>query len=436
MNRLWSAAQAGLLFLDPETAHEASLRALEAGVHPRQARPDDPRLAQSLFGLTFPNPIGIAAGYDKDARVYNPLFSMGFGFAEAGTVTPEPQTGNPRPRVFRLMRERAIINRLGFNNAGHAAALVRLASRPPKGILGINIGANRESADPIADYAAGVHAFGPLVSYLTINISSPNTPGLRGLQAPGRLDVLLGAVMEARASLPRSVPLLVKLAPDLQDGEVEPVIACLLAHKADGAILTNTTLSREGVPPASHRGEGGGLSGRPLFASSTRLLAKCYLASQGKLPLIGAGGIDSPAAAIAKIRAGASLIQLYTGLVYEGARLLPDIKTAFLEELALARRGQFPAGLARRRAGGLKAGRSRDECYGAFRSRTGQQARILARRIVRFSTFHRRFHGLAFEHRPCLQVFQRPCKQHGAYAPSGEVRDRLPHRLWLQPHLI
>src|SRR6516162_2031943 len=230
MNRFWSAAQASLLFLDPETAHEASLRALEAGIHPRQTAPDDPRLAQTLFGLTFPNPIGVAAGYDKDARVYNPLFAMGFGFAEAGTVTPKPQSGNPRPRVFRLTRERAIVNRLGFNNAGHTAALVRLASRPPKGILGINIGANRESADPIADYVAGVRAFGTLASYLAINISSPNTPGLRGLQAPARLDALLAAVMEARAALPQPIPLLVKLAPDLEDREIEPVIARLLAH--------------------------------------------------------------------------------------------------------------------------------------------------------------------------------------------------------------
>ncbi len=339
MNRLWSAAQAGLLFLDPETAHEASLRALEAGIYPRPCKPDDPRLSQTLCGLTFPNPIGVAAGYDKDARVYNALFAMGFGFAEAGTITPELQPGNPSPRVFRLMRERAIVNRLGFNNAGHAAAQLRLAGRPPKGILGINIGANRESADPVADYAAGVRAFGTLASYLAINISSPNTPGLRDLQAPGRLDALLKAVMEARASLPRPVPVLVKLAPDLGDEEIEPAMACLLAHQVDGAILTNTTLSRDGVPPSSHRGEGGGLSGRPLFARSTRLLAKCYLATGGKLPLIGVGGIDSPQAALAKIRAGASLVQLYTGLVYEGPGLLPDIKAALLAEIA---RASFP----------------------------------------------------------------------------------------------
>jgi dihydroorotate dehydrogenase len=330
MNRLWSAAQAGLFLLDPETAHEASLRALEVGVYPRPCKPDDARLSQTLFGLAFPNPIGIAAGYDKDGRVYNPLFAMGFGFSEVGTVTPLPQPGNPRPRVFRLIRERAIVNRMGFNNAGHAAAQLRLASRPPKGILGINIGANRSSADPVADYVAGVHALGPQASYLAINISSPNTPGLRDLQAPERLDVLLAAVMAARASLPRPVPVLVKLAPDLHDGDIAPAMDCLLAHKVDGAILTNTTLSRDGVQPSPHRGEAGGLSGRPLFARSTRFLAKCYLASAGKLPLIGVGGIDSAETALAKIRAGASLIQVYTGLVYGGPALLADIKTALL----------------------------------------------------------------------------------------------------------
>src|SRR5271157_4290797 len=270
MNRIWPAARAGLFLLDPETAHEASLRALEAGLYPRPCKPDDARLGQTLFGLDFPNPIGVAAGYDKDARVYNALSGMGFGFVEAGTVTPRPQPGNPRPRVFRLIGDRAIVNRMGFNNAGHAAAQLRLASRPPKGILGINIGANRNSADPIADYVTGVHALGPLASYLAVNISSPNTPGLRDLQAPERLDALLAAVMEARASLPRPVPVLVKLAPDLDDEDIAPAMACLLAHKVDGAILTNTTLSRDGVSASPHRGEAGGLSGRPLFARSTR----------------------------------------------------------------------------------------------------------------------------------------------------------------------
>ena len=333
MNRLWSAAQASLLFLDPETAHEASLRALEAGVHPRQTGADDARLAQTLFGLTFPNPVGIAAGYDKDARVYNALFGIGFGFAEVGSITPKPQPGNPRPRVFRLMRERGIVNRLGFNSAGHAAALVRLATKPPRGILGVNIGANKDSADPIADYVAGVHAFGSSAAYLAINISSPNTPGLRGLQAPERLDALLQAVMAARGRLARPVPILVKLAPDLHDDDIAPAMRCLVSHSVDGAILTNTTLSREGVPIDSHRNEPGGLSGRPLFKRSTRFLAQCYLATEGKLPLVGVGGIDSGVAAVAKIRAGASLIQLYTGLVYEGPALLTEIKDALLAEV-------------------------------------------------------------------------------------------------------
>jgi len=354
MNRLWTLARAALCLLDPETAHEVSLRALEAGIYPGADAPDDPRLGQTLFGLNFPNPIGVAAGYDKDARVYNALFAMGFGFAEAGTLTPIPQTGNPRPRVFRLFRDGAIVNRLGFNNKGHAAAQVRLASRPPKGILGINIGANRESADPIADYVAGVRAFGALASYLTVNISSPNTPGLRDLQAPGRLDALLGAVMEARASLPRPVPILVKLAPELRDDEIGPVMACLVAHKADGAILTNTTVSREGLARGPHRREGGGLSGRPLFLRSTRMLAKCYLATGGKLPLIGVGGIDSAEAAIAKIRAGASLLQLYTGLLYEGPGLLRDIKAALLAETA---RTSLPLGSLAGTEAGSWAGR-------------------------------------------------------------------------------
>jgi dihydroorotate dehydrogenase len=338
VSRFWSAAQASLLFLDPERAHEASLRALEAGIYPRQTQPDDPRLAQTLFGVAFPNPVGIAAGYDKDAHVYNALFAIGFGFAEAGTITPKPQAGNPRPRVFRLVRERALVNRLGFNNAGHAAAQVRLASRPPRGVLGVNIGANRDSADPIADYVAGVCALGPFASYLAINISSPNTPGLRDLQAPDRLNTLLEAVMTARTGLKRRVPILVKLAPDLHDEDIAPAMQCLLAHGVDGAILANTTLSRDGVPANSHRNEAGGLSGRPLFKRSTRFLARCWLATEGKLPLIGVGGVDSGAAALAKIRAGASLIQLYTGLVYEGPRLLADIKEALRAELKASRK--------------------------------------------------------------------------------------------------
>ena len=334
MNRLWSAAQAGLRVFDPETAHEISLRALEAGIHPRQKAPDDPRLAQTLFGLHFPNPVGLAAGYDKNARVYNSIFAVGFGFAEVGTITPRPQSGNPKPRVFRLDEDRAIINRLGFNSAAHAAALTRLKARAPRGVLGINIGANRESADQIADYVAGVRVFGEVASYLAINVSSPNTPGLRDLQVPERLSALLEAVMSARAALTRAVPMLVKLAPDLRDEDISPVLDCLLAHRVDGAIIGNTTVSREGVSPSPNKRQAGGLSGRPLFAPSTRLLAKCYLATDGKLPFIGVGGVDSPATAVAKMRAGASLLQLYTGLIYEGPRLVSEIKKALIAEMS------------------------------------------------------------------------------------------------------
>jgi len=330
---LWRAAQAGLFLLDPETAHEASIRALEAGVHPRQQQPDDPRLAVDLFGLRFPNPVGVAAGYDKDARVYNPLFAMGFGFVEVGTITPKPQPGNPRPRLFRLIADRGVINRFGFNNDGHAAALKRLAAHPPRGLLGVNIGANKTSEDRIADYVAGVAAFGPVAAYLTINISSPNTPGLRDLQAPDQLAALLDAVMEARAKLARPVPVLVKLAPDVHDDDIASTIRCLIDHGVDGAILTNTTLSREGVTDR-RRDETGGLSGRPLFARSTRFLARCYLEAGSRLPIIGVGGIDSGKAALAKIRAGASLVQLYTGLVYEGPGLLPAIKAALVSKIA------------------------------------------------------------------------------------------------------
>jgi dihydroorotate dehydrogenase len=306
------------------------LRALEKGIHPRNRAGDDPRLVQNLFGLDFPNPVGIAAGYDKDARVYNALFSLGFGFAEAGTITPRPQPGNPRPRVFRLMRERAIINRLGFNSGGQVAALARLAAAPPKGVLGINIGANKDSADQIADYVSGVTAFAPHASYLTINISSPNTPGLRDLQAPERLNRLLEAVMAARDGAARRVPVVVKLAPDIADDQIGDIVECLIANRVDGAILTNTTLARNGIGADAHRGEAGGLSGRPLFRRATRFLAKVHLAAGKRLPLIGAGGIDNPAAALAKILAGASLLQLYTGLVYEGPGLVSAIQEALI----------------------------------------------------------------------------------------------------------
>jgi dihydroorotate dehydrogenase len=334
IGRLIDIAQSGLLFLDPERAHEMTLRALEAGVFPR-AGSEDPKLRQSLWGLDFPNPVGMAAGFDKDARVPGALLAMGFGFTEIGTVTPLPQPGNPRPRVFRLIRERGAINRLGFNSGGHQAAKARLAHRPP-GVIGVNIGANKDSADPVEDFAAGLRAFYRVADYFTVNISSPNTPGLRDLQAPDRLARLLARLMAERESLAGSAPhrpILVKLSPDIHDDDFPATIACLTENAVDGIILTNTTISRQEIAHTSLSSETGGLSGRPLFRRATRTLAKAYLLTKGKLPLIGVGGIDSGEAALAKIRAGASLIQLYTGMIYEGGGLIGAIKRALAESM-------------------------------------------------------------------------------------------------------
>ena len=332
---LLGVAQSGLLFIDPERAHEITLRALERGVY-AAARPDDARLRQSLFGLDFPNPVGMAAGFDKDARVPAALLRLGFGFTEIGTVTPKPQPGNPRPRVFRLIRERGVINRLGFNSGGHAAALARLATRPD-GIVGVNIGANKDSADPAEDYVLGLRTFVDVADYFTVNISSPNTPGLRDLQAPDRLGALLARVMAERDALAanghKRRPVLVKLAPDLHDDDLPAIVTALTGHAVDGAILTNTTIARDTVKTSSYAGETGGLSGRPVFKRSTRMLARIYRLTEGRLPLIGVGGIDSGEAALAKIRAGASLVQLYTGLIYSGPGLIADIKRTLLRHM-------------------------------------------------------------------------------------------------------
>ena len=350
---LTTLARPLLFTLPPEAAHEATLRALEAGLYPRGSGAADPRLAQTVMGLRFPNPIGIAAGFDKDARVPDAVLGMGCGFAEIGTVTPNPQAGNPRPRVFRLIQDRALINRLGFNNQGHAAALGRLQRRAGRlaapgseGIVGVNVGANKDATDRAADYVAGLEAFNGVASYVTINISSPNTPGLRDLQAPAALDELLGRIMAARARLvaagqPRR-PVIVKLAPDVAEDDLPDIAERLLAHEVDGAAVSNTTLARTGLTQADLGREAGGISGRPLFARSTRALARLYLLTKGRLPLIGIGGIDCGETALAKIEAGASLIQLYTGLVYEGAGLIGRIQ----EHLAGAVDRAGAAGLA------------------------------------------------------------------------------------------
>lgn len=319
-----------LLALDPETAHELTLRALELGAYPRCGTTHEETLATPLWGLAFPNPVGIAAGFDKDARVPDAVLGLGCGFAEIGTTTPEPQPGNPAPRVFRLVADRAVINRLGFNNAGHAAALGRLAARTRHGIVGVNIGANKSSPDRTADYIAGIRTFYDTASYFTVNISSPNTPGLRDLQAPDALDTLLARIMAARAEKiaegkPRR-PIVVKLAPDLAEAELRETVATLLRHGVDGIAVSNTTLDRTGLAEPAAK-EAGGLSGRPLFRRATVMLARIHLATGGNVPLIGIGGIDSPETALAKIEAGASLLQLYTGLIYEGPGLIGRIKT-------------------------------------------------------------------------------------------------------------
>lgn len=323
--------------LEPERAHRLTLRALEAGLYPRRGVTDDIRLTQAIWGLRFTNPIGVAAGFDKDARVPGALLGMGFGFAEVGTVTPKPQQGNDPPRLFRLVEDRAVINRMGFNNEGHRAVLARLRARPLTGVIGVNIGANADSEDRIADYVAGFETFAGVADYFAVNISSPNTPGLRDLQAPQELDRLLTRLMTARKRLevsgrPRP-PITVKLSPDLSDQELQAVVSILLDHTVDGIIVSNTTISREGLQDREHATEQGGLSGAPLFVRSTRVLAKVYRLTQGRIPLIGVGGIDSAAHALEKIEAGASLIQLYTGLVYEGLGLLDAIKQVLIDRL-------------------------------------------------------------------------------------------------------
>jgi len=320
--------------LDPERAHEITLRAMEAGFYPRQYKADDPRLAQKIGVLDFPNPIGIAAGFDKDARVPAAILDSGFGFAEVGTLTPRPQTGNPGPRVFRLPADGAMINRLGFNNEGHGKALARLKRRQGRGVVGVNIGANKDSTDREADYVAGLEALSGVADYFTVNISSPNTPGLRDLQAPKALDALLAKLMAKRADLAQTGvpprPIAVKLSPDIADDDIAPICDQIMAHGVDGLIISNTTLDRAGLKGREHVNETGGLSGAPLYECSTRLLAKVYVLTKGQIPLIGVGGVNSGETALGKIEAGASLIQLYTGLVYEGPGLVGRIKTALL----------------------------------------------------------------------------------------------------------
>lgn len=331
---LFPLARPILSGLDPELAHSLTIKALRmVNTTPSQVD-DDARLRIKVMGLDFANPIGLAAGFDKNADVTEAMLGFGFGFVEAGTVTPRPQDGNPKPRIFRLNHDRAVINRLGFNNQGIGAVRQRLvALQGRSGIRGINIGANKDATDRVADYVKGLTELGPLASYVTVNISSPNTPGLRGLQNKSELETLLGALMETREKLPRRVPLLLKIAPDLDEQACADIAETVLAKGIDGLIVSNTTIARPSSLTGTAAKETGGLSGKPLFTPSTEILRKMRQLTQGRPTLIGVGGISSGADAYAKIRAGASLVQLYTALTYDGPGLVARIKQDLLARL-------------------------------------------------------------------------------------------------------
>jgi dihydroorotate dehydrogenase len=322
---LGNLGRRGLFMFDPETAHGMSIAALKSGLVPVCRAKDDPRLRQTVAGLDFANPLGMAAGYDKNAEVPDALLRLGFGFTEIGTVTPKPQSGNPRPRIFRLVEDEGVINRLGFNNEGHEAAYRRLTSLGGKGIVGVNIGANKDSEDRVADYVAGIRRFYSVARYFTANISSPNTPGLRDLQGRESLAVLLAAVLAARneeaAKVGRKIPVFLKIAPDLNEEGMDDIAAEALAHNLDGLIVSNTTLSREGLKDQRQAKETGGLSGKPVFAKSTAVLARMRRRVGPAMPIIGVGGVSSAETALEKIRAGADLVQLYSCMIYEGPAL-------------------------------------------------------------------------------------------------------------------
>ena len=343
MPNLYPLIRPALRWLPSEAAHVLSLRALGAGmgrlfVGRETLELDPPILMQNLWGLDFANPVGLAAGYDKDARVPDAMRRFGFGFVEVGTVTPRPQMGNLKPRLFRLDEDRAIINRMGFNSGGLDGVAPRLSRRARTGILGANLGKNRDSADAAADYEEGIGRLAGLTDYLVVNISSPNTPGLRDLQARPALNSLLRRLLDARGKTGYRVPILLKIAPDVTSAERHDIAEVALDTGIDGLIVSNTTVQRSAELRSRHAREAGGLSGRPLFAPSTALLADIYRLTQGRLPLIGVGGVASAADAYAKIRAGASLVQLYTALVFEGPALVHRIKRGLAE---LLRRDDF-----------------------------------------------------------------------------------------------
>jgi dihydroorotate dehydrogenase len=321
-----------LRLLDAEQAHNVGIWAASLGLFPRETRPDPSSLAVTVWGKTFSNPIGLSAGFDKDGVVAPELMDVGFGFVEVGSITPLPQPGNPKPRCFRLTELGAVINRYGFNSCGVDAAKKNLRaarSRMHGGVLGINLGKNKLSEDAAKDYAIGVQELGPLADYLVINISSPNTPGLRALQSRNELETLIAAVLKERNLLntPKQVPVLVKIAPDLVEADLRDIAKVASKLGVDGLIVSNTTIERpEAVANHVHGKETGGLSGKPLFEKSTAVLHDMYKLTKGKIPLIGVGGISSGEDAYKKIRAGASLVELYTAMVYAGPSIVPRIK--------------------------------------------------------------------------------------------------------------
>ena len=315
---------AGLLrALDPETAHGLAIWALQ--ILPLPAPPaDDPILATTVAGLALPNPVGLAAGLDKNGEALHGLARLGFGFVECGSVTPLAQPGNPKPRLFRLSEDRGVINRMGFNNAGLEAFARRLAARPTSVVVGANLGANKDAEDKAADYVAGLIRLRGLADYVTVNVSSPNTPGLRALQGRAALDDLLGRLAEARGGDP--TPVFLKIAPDLDAAEIALIVEASLDHRIDALIVSNTTLDRPDSLRAADRGEAGGLSGAPLRGRAMAALRAAAEASSGRLPLIAAGGIDSGAEAYARIRAGAAAVQIYSALIFEGPGLIGRVK--------------------------------------------------------------------------------------------------------------
>jgi len=321
--------------LDAERAHGLSIAALKA-LPAGRAPTFDPVLASEVAGLHFPSPVGLAAGYDKNAEVFDAMLGHGFGFVEVGTLTPLGQPGNPKPRMFRLVEDAAVINRLGFNNGGQDAALTRLKARRGGGIVGVNIGANKDSPDRIRDYAEGVRRMAPVADYLTVNISSPNTPGLRNLQAGGELGELLAAVREARAATLGNPPVFLKVAPDLEDGDPIRIVRAVADHGIDGIIVSNTTITR---PPLSsrYRDEAGGLSGAPLASLALHQLQAFYAVTGGQVPLISAGGISDGYDAWRRICAGANLVQLYSAMVYKGPQIARDMARELVERLATTR---------------------------------------------------------------------------------------------------